>query len=179
MTPTSGGGDGPPLARLFAIAYKQLIDELHDRLAQRGWSDLRAGFGFVLLAVRDHPTTVTELAEVLGVTKQATSKLVDIMTAEGYLERRVGADDARQRQVVLTTRGRKLLREVEAIYVELEAEWEAVIGAPAVAQIRDGLVRVLAPAGDGLPAVRPTAETLAGLTTAVRRGSAGRQGSRV
>src|SRR4051812_12644470 len=106
----SDGKDGPPLARLFAIAYKQLIDTLHDRLAQRGWPDLRAGYGFVLLAVRDRPMSVTELADVLGVSKQATSKLVDVMTTDGYLDRRVARDDARQRDVMLTSRGRKLLR---------------------------------------------------------------------
>ncbi len=163
--------DGPPLARLFAIAYKQLIDALHERLAQRGWSDLRAGFGFVLLAVRDHPVTVTELADVLGVSKQATSKLVDVMTTEGYLHRRVGRDDARQRDVILTSKGSKLLREVELIYVELEAEWKAVIGARALEQIRTDLVQVLSQTHDGLPPVRPTNEALAGLTKPVRRRS--------
>ena len=68
---------GPPLARLFAIAYRQLIGGLHDRLQAQGWTDVRPAFGFVLLAARDQPTSVTELAALMGMTKQAASKLVE------------------------------------------------------------------------------------------------------
>ncbi|HEY8547596.1 MAG TPA: hypothetical protein VIL36_21185, partial [Acidimicrobiales bacterium] len=42
---------GPmPLARLFAMAFRQLIDELHARLAARGWGAMRPPYGFVLVA---------------------------------------------------------------------------------------------------------------------------------
>jgi hypothetical protein len=54
------------LARLFAIAYRSLIDGLHDELAGRGWTDVRPAFGFVLLTCRDEQTTVTALADVLA-----------------------------------------------------------------------------------------------------------------
>jgi len=54
--PASGG---PPLARLFAIAYRLLIDSLHDRLQAQGWTDVRPAYGFVLLAARDQPASVT------------------------------------------------------------------------------------------------------------------------
>ena len=60
-------GGRPPLARLFAIGYRQLIDGLHDRLQARGWTDVRPAFGFALLAARDRPTSATELAELIGV----------------------------------------------------------------------------------------------------------------
>ena len=46
-----------PLARLLAMAYRQLIDRLHERLAAEGYTDVRPTFGYVLLAVRDGPTT--------------------------------------------------------------------------------------------------------------------------
>ena len=41
----------------------------------------------VLLAARDQPTSVTELAGLMGMTKQAASKLVDAMVSGGYLQR--------------------------------------------------------------------------------------------
>jgi hypothetical protein len=50
----------PHLARLFAMAYRQLIDGLHERLVEAGWTDVRPAFGFVLLAARRGPTTTTE-----------------------------------------------------------------------------------------------------------------------
>ena len=146
----------PPLARLFAIAYRSLIDGLHEQLVANGWTDVRPAFGFVLLAARDGPTTSTELAALMGTTKQAASKLVDVMVDAGYVRRTAGREDARQRPVRLTARGTRLLAAVEQIYRELEAEWAAVIGTVALERLRHDLVRVLAGADGALPPVRPT-----------------------
>ena len=64
-----------PLARLFAMACRDFIEQLHERLRERGWKDVRPAFGFVLLGARDGDTTVTAIAELTGSTKQAASKL--------------------------------------------------------------------------------------------------------
>jgi DNA-binding MarR family transcriptional regulator len=154
VTPAPDGG--PPLARLFAIGYRVLIDGLHDRLRAQGWTDVRPAFGFVLLAARDQPTSVTEVASLLGITKQAASKLVNAMVGSGYLRHEADAHDRRQRPVVLTGRGEGLLSAVERIYGELEDGWAEVIGAPRVRTMRGDLIRVLSDPRDGrLPPVRP------------------------
>ncbi|MGZ4707056.1 MAG: hypothetical protein ACXWCM_19510, partial [Acidimicrobiales bacterium] len=62
-----------PIARLLAMAYRMQMDGLHDRLRAAGWTDVRPAFGFVLLAARDRPTTGTDLAELMGTSKQAAS----------------------------------------------------------------------------------------------------------
>lgn len=148
---------GPPLARLFAIAYRQLIDGLHDRLRAQGWTDVRPAFGFVLLAAREQPTSVTELAALMGMTKQAASKLVDAMVRGGYVRRGAGAQDGRQRPVSLTGRGEELLSAVERVYTELEESWATVIGSSHLDRMRRDLLRVLSGPTDGqLPPVRPT-----------------------
>ena len=147
----------PPLARLFAIGYRALIDRLHDELAARRWTDVRPAYGFVLLAARDAPVTGGELADLMGTTKQAASKLVDSMEAAGNVRRTAGRDDARQRPVELTTRGKRLLEAVEGIYRDIEAEWAEVIGTPELERVRTALVRALSDPDDGrLPPVRPT-----------------------
>jgi DNA-binding MarR family transcriptional regulator len=149
-------GGHPPLARLFAIGYRQLIDGLHGRLQARGWTDVRPAFGFALLAARDRPTSATELAELMGMSKQAASKLVDAMVSGGYLQRGTDPEDGRQRPVSLTGRGEELLAAVEEVYAELEAEWAKLIGASQVDRMRRDLMQVLSDPGDGqLPPVRP------------------------
>jgi DNA-binding MarR family transcriptional regulator len=154
---TGASGDpSTPLARLFALAYRQLVDDMHDRLVERGWTDVRRSYGFVLLALREQETSTTELAGLLGVSKQATSKLLDAMAAGGYVRRAGGAADARVKVVALADRGRRLLAAVEEIYAELEQQWAAVIGAGAVAGIRDGVLAVLHERhGAPLPQLRP------------------------
>jgi DNA-binding MarR family transcriptional regulator len=149
--------DAVPLARLLAMAFRDLIDGLHARLAELGWTDIRPAYGFVLLAARDAPITGADVARLLGVTKQAAAKLVDAMERAGYLRRTPSPDDARAMTLRLTERGHELLATVERVYAELEAGWAAHVGARRLAQIRGGLHDILLAEHDGgLPPVRPT-----------------------
>ncbi len=146
-----------PMARLLAMSYRLMIDGLHIRLREAGWTDVRPSYGFVLLATRDNSTTSTELASLLGVSKQAVSKLIDAMEDGGYVRRSPGVGDARTRSVELVERGHQLLAAVELIYRDLEAEWSTVIGERAVEQTRRNLTRVVLAAHDGVfPAIRAT-----------------------
>jgi DNA-binding MarR family transcriptional regulator len=144
-----------PLARLFAMAYRMLVDQLHERLVERGWTDVRPAFGFVLLALRAGPASLRELPAALGTSKQAVSKLVDAMVSAGYVERIPHPDDARAKRVRLSRRGRDLLSTVEDIYRELESEWADTLGDRELADLRADLEAVLRAAhGGALPAVR-------------------------
>ena len=139
------------------MAYRQLIDRLHERLAAEGYTDVRPTFGYVLLAVRDGPTTGADIALLLGVTKQAASKLVDAMEQGGYVRRQTHGDDARAKEIAITARGRRFLVTVESIYRDLEAEWAEVTSKKRVEALRDDLRTIVEAAHDGqLPAIRPT-----------------------
>jgi DNA-binding MarR family transcriptional regulator len=147
-----------PLARLFAMGYRSLVDALHERLTARGWTDVRPAYGFVLLALRDRPTSLRDLPAVLGTSKQAVSKLVDAMVAAGYVDRAADPEDARAKRVQLSARGRDLLAAVEAIYRELESGWAEVLGDARLADLRADLTAALtATSGGSLPAVRTLA----------------------
>lgn len=149
--------DHIPLARLLAMAYRQLIDALHERLSECGHSEIRPAYGYVLLALRTAPSTAVEIAALLGVTKQAASKLLETMEAGGYVRREAHSEDARAKQVAITARGRKLLGTVESIYEELEGSWADIIGQRRVDALRADLRRVVEAAHGGvLPPVRPT-----------------------
>ena len=146
---------GVPLARLFAMAYRLLVDSLHEQLAERGWSGVRPAFGFLLLALRDGPASLRDLPGVLGTSKQAVSKLVDAMVAAGYAERVADPGDARAKRVRLSADGRALLADVEEIWAELEAGWARTLGAARLDDVRADLEAVLRAAyGGSLPAVR-------------------------
>ena len=140
------------------MAMRHTIDELHARLVQRGWPDMRPAFGYTLVAAQQRqPLTAGALAHLLGFTKQAASKLIDSMEEVGYVRRVSTGGDARMKLVMLTPRGERLLADVEAIYVEIEAEWAKVIGRKRVEAMRHDLEGVLRSAhGGDLPAVRPT-----------------------
>jgi DNA-binding MarR family transcriptional regulator len=145
-----------PLARLFAMAGRYLVERLHQRLAERGWRDIPPAAGYVLLAAREQPTTGGEIAQLMRTSKQAASKLLDSMQRRGFVERGSAPGDARMKAVVLTGEGRALLADVEQIYTELESEWAALLGADTLELIRTALTDALIDAyGGTLPAVGP------------------------
>ena len=147
-----------PLARLLAMSYRWFIDQLHQRLAATGWDGIRPAYGFVLLVVRSGPLTPTALAGRLGVTKQAASKLADAMVSDGLIRRAADGRDGRQRLLSLAPRGHELLAAVESIYVDLEAEWERVLGRAALAGTRQALSAVMLSVNEGrYPDLRPEA----------------------
>jgi DNA-binding MarR family transcriptional regulator len=147
-----------PLARLFAMAYRLLVDELHERLAARGWAGVRPAFGFVLLALRSGPVPLRDLPGVLGTSKQAVSKLVDAMVAAGFVERPADPADSRAKRVQLSARGRALLADVEQIWAELERGWADQLGERRLDALRADLAAVLRSAHGGtLPGVRTVA----------------------
>ena len=145
-----------PIARLCAMAYRSLIDELHERLAVRGYKDVKRSYGFVLLPAREKTKTVNDLALEMGLTKQAASKLVESMRESGYVKLVPNPADARSKFLRLTPKGERLLGHVESIYRELESEWADVLGVKRMESLRGDLERVLRARGEGaLPGVRP------------------------
>ena len=154
-SPARAADGSLPLARLLAIAYRQLITDLNLELGRRGWTDVRPAYGFALLALRAGPISGGERGAAMGMTKQASSKLVDALVDAGYVRRRVARGDARVRPIELTKRGRGLLAASEEIYRELEAGWSVLIGADRLAALRDDLVIVVQSPDGELPPVRP------------------------
>lgn len=89
-------------------------------------------------------TRVTDLAERVGVTKQAISQLLDDLEALGVVARVPDPADARSRLVVFTDRGKKGLLEGLAVLQKLEADLERAVGADAMSGLREGVVAVVA-----------------------------------
>lgn len=91
------------------------------------WRELVVGFasqlgelrlGFTQLAALyvladGRTTTVADLAETLGRSPSATSRLIDGLVRRRLVERRPDTEDRRQRTLWLTQRGKALLRVVD------------------------------------------------------------------
>ena len=96
------------------------------------WRELVVGFasqlgelnlGFTQLAAlyvlaEGATTTIADLAEAIGRSPSATSRLVDGLVRRRLVERRREEDDGRQRSVWLTARGRAVLRMVDRARAE-------------------------------------------------------------
>jgi DNA-binding MarR family transcriptional regulator len=132
------------LQLLFKAA--RLLDELAlARVAEKaGRVRLRRSHTSLLPHIDLEGTRVTELAERLGVTKQAASQLVDDLEQLGVLARVPDPDDARARRVIFTQLGRDGLLEGLSVLRVLERELAGKIGAKKMEQLRGALLAILA-----------------------------------
>lgn len=91
----------------------RLVDGIQAGLAERGFADVRPAHGFAFVLLSAGPTTTTQLAEHLGITKQAASELVQQLAERGYLTRELDPADRRTKLLVLTDRGAACTRAAE------------------------------------------------------------------
>jgi DNA-binding MarR family transcriptional regulator len=131
--------DEPDLAIILVAANRCLSDRLTNAVRQTGARDARTAFGFVIRAVDAEQPTVTRLAELLGVSRQAASKLADEMVQRGYLLRAPDPGDRRRAHLRLSAKGRRVRERAAAESAAIEAELRAEVGDRAV----DGLRRAL------------------------------------
>jgi DNA-binding MarR family transcriptional regulator len=91
--------------------WRELVVGFASQLA-----DLRLGFtqlAALYVLADGSTTTIGELAEALGRSPSATSRLVDGLARRRLIERREEPEDRRQRSIWLTHRGQAVLRAVD------------------------------------------------------------------
>lgn len=94
-----------------------------------------------LYFIANHPgLTVADLLGFLSVTKQSLSRVLTELLEQGYVERRVGAEDRRQRTLHLTDKGVQLTNAIWELRRPLIAEAFRMAGQDAVAGFRTVLM---------------------------------------
>ena len=125
------------LGLAFWLAYQTYQLELGRGLAQAGYPDLRAADAALLRYLHDRDgATVTELARLLDVSKQAASQQVASFVQRGYGVREPSPDDGREKLIRLTERGRGARAAAIDFADEIEGEMQTALGAEAVAGMR-------------------------------------------
>lgn len=136
---------------LLLGAATTLVDGINERVRARGFSDLRPAHGFAFVRLAPDGATVVELAEHLGVTKQAASQMADELVRKGYVERRPHPSDARSRLLTLTERGWACTRAADEAAIEVLLPWADTLTPAELSTIRTALSRLTVPGR-----IRPT-----------------------
>jgi DNA-binding MarR family transcriptional regulator len=126
----------------------------------------RYGFGRahhrVIYFVGRHPSmTVSELLDILRITKQSLSRVLSQLVREDFVQQRPGLEDRRQRLLELTEKGKKLEYELIENQRNRIARAYRAAGADAVAGFRTVLYNLMDEDGrkrfDQAEAVQPAA----------------------
>lgn len=77
----------------------------------------------------DEGATVNEVADELGIDQSGASRFLTLAVERGYLRKVASPDDGRQRRLLVTSKGAKLLDSAhqwqESVFAELTADWPA------------------------------------------------------
>ena len=125
---------------LLAKASQRFNELLGERFAERGFDEVRASYGSVLVPLFERDgLRLGELAAAARLSKQAMTGLVRRCEADGLVERDPDPLDGRAFNVRLTDRGRDVQAAAEEILGELDDELARSLGA----RDRDALIRAL------------------------------------
>jgi DNA-binding MarR family transcriptional regulator len=131
-----------PLPPLLEDAKAAGFEQLHARLAERGYTDIRHAHGCVFRYVEREGVRLTDLAELAGHSKQAVGEFVADLEALGYVERVPDPADRRAKIIRLTPRGVEAKEAALEIFDAIEREWAERIGEERVQALRDALERL-------------------------------------
>ncbi|CAM4417881.1 MarR family transcriptional regulator [Bacillus manliponensis] len=137
------------LTSLLSLSFSTAINELHDKLSELGFGDIRPVHGFIFKHITPNGATGIELAEYLGITKQAVSKIVDYLEERGYVMRKAHPTDKRGKIIILTERGSLVVKTKEKILMEIEQRWIESIGAERLQMIKKDLTKLVYETNEG------------------------------
>lgn len=109
----TAGSDGRPafdVIELLFFAYRDFVRDADEALAKYGFG--RAHHRVLHFVDRNPGLTVTELLDILKITKQSLGRVLRELVDKDFIESREGASDRRQRLLHVTERGDRLAREL-------------------------------------------------------------------
>lgn len=126
---------------ILFYAYRDFTAEPDAILAKIGFG--RAHHRVIHFVGRQPGMTVSELLDILRITKQSLSRVLSQLVREGYVIQRPGTRDRRQRLLELTPKGAELERQLSEGQRALVARAYRAAGAEAVEGFRKVLMGLI------------------------------------
>lgn len=152
---------------LIGIARDLELRMLTRLQEDRGHRGLRPSLGPFLSLIWLEARSLGELAQSLGVSKQACSQLAGVALKAGFIVRRSASGPARGQVVALSARGRVLVEAAIRILREAETDYEVMVGPARFRQLASAVAKLhrsleVQPSIDG-PRAAAVAPRLGGL----------------
>jgi len=118
----------PPGGQHVAMLLGELLGQVRSTFLEHDWGGLRPSHVRVLSVVPEGGCTVTELAGLVGMTKQGCGQFVTTLVGSGHLTESRATTDRRVRLVARTDTGDATLVRFAAVMDGLEAQWRDAVG---------------------------------------------------
>lgn len=139
----------PTIGALTRLAWLSFRERIYSAVRKAGYNDLQR----VHVLLFRYPTIAdmrpSELAEQMGISKQAINDLLRQLETKGYLELRPDPSDGRARLITLTARGSELMELTRAVAQDIAEEWAQRVGRRRYESLRQTLLQLVEAANRG------------------------------
>lgn len=160
MTQNAAMNTGPELVwnryrdnscrHLLGIAHYLQTSMMNTLQVQCGHDHLRLGFTPYISLIGERGRRLTDIAGVLGISRQACNQAVKPIEQAGYIARSADPSDGRAKELFLTPKGVKLRRDGMRVATRLDREFSRIAGDAAINDASRSLGRIYRQLGLGL-----------------------------
>ena len=147
------------LMHIVDLVRRRFGECLRAELADHPYTDVRRSELRLLLLISPAGTSLTELAEITGVTKQSLSEFVDRLQKAGYVTTATSPDDRRVKLIRPTKRGTTARRQILAAIRSVEDAWQSAVGADRFDTMTAVLTELAASGSPSAPTSPPVTRT--------------------
>ncbi|MGO9962773.1 MAG: MarR family winged helix-turn-helix transcriptional regulator [Acidimicrobiales bacterium] len=137
---------------LLALARQSWVSQMAGRLHEIGYDDYHRSDAATLRLLLRGPLPIGQLGSVLGITRQAASKLASGLARRGYARAERDARDSRRINIVLTPAGRVYAKSVVEVLATLNRELSARVD-PVQLAVAEAVLRTVIAADRSLAEV--------------------------
>jgi DNA-binding MarR family transcriptional regulator len=141
-----------PVAIAALQLSTRLVDAIQTGVKDAGFVDVTPLHGFAFARIAAGEATIADLAEHLGVSKQAAAQLADRLVKAGYATRDPHPRDRRAQLLRLTARGWACTRAARAAAEAAVAQWRSELPDSDVEPFEAALLALTA----SIPTLRPS-----------------------
>ena len=123
---------------------RKLDAQIEAELHWRGYKNFKSSYLPVFILLYKYSSTVVQISEAYGISKQGISKLTKEMMAEGFIKTLVNKEDRRSTHLLLTAKGKRLAIEARKCLRKLNDNYRSLLGINKFDNMGDTLVAFLA-----------------------------------
>lgn len=127
------------LRQLLIRASRTLNAMIAEELDKNGYVKVRPAHSALLANLEFGGSSVTDVADRAGMTKQAMGLLVAELVELGYIARESDERDKRAHVITLTESGQKLMSDTLRIVDDIEVRYSNILGEQTMDGLRTGL----------------------------------------
>lgn len=127
---------------ILSVSLHLQAEIMNTLTLKHGHSQLRITFEPYLSSAAERGARLSDIAEMLGISRQAANQTANQIEAAGYLQRAADPSDGRAKLLVSTPRAKNMIRQGSAEALKIQQRFAGIVGEKALARVNSSLIEL-------------------------------------